>query len=480
MTGGNGSGTGKRPVPHRARRRPAGGHLSLMELAQLMNQASGSQALPRALAELEARSPAWRRGARQLRRLSREMLHPDYEVVLAEAQEAPALWEELAALPYPEQLAAIETEERFQTWGLCRLLQYRSAAEIARNDAAGAARLANLALRIPRHLGEQRYDEEFVRDLLALSHAYVGNAWRELGELHAAADAFDLAAALRQAGTGYLTFEVDTLPLEALLRRDQRRPGEAVELLDRVEAIYGSAGDQKVKVTEPEIYDRRRHGEARVHRGWCLYHMEQVEAAAAGLEAALERLGAKGQPRLVLAARSGLLWCSLSLGRPDVEARLATALQLADRVGDEADRLRLRRAEARVDLAAGGRQVAEPALRNTAQRCLDLELGFDAALAYLDLAAIHVGAGEVAALHQLADEILPVFAYREVHREAMAALLLFQHACWEERLVPGLLVQLAALLERERRPSLGWWSGAKTLPFTSQRRSGDAGKRGTE
>ena len=218
-----------------------------------------------------------------------------------------------------------------------------------------------------------------------------------------------------------------------------------------------------------------------MHRGWCLYHQEQeqVEAAAAALEAALERLVLKRQAPLVLAARSGLLWCSLTLGRPDVEARLTAALQLADRVGDEADRLRLRRAEARVDLAAGGRAVAEPALRNTAQRFLDLELGFDAALTYLDLAAIHVGAGEVAALHQLADEILPVFAYREVHREAMAALLLFQHACWEERLEPGLLVQLVALLERERRPSLLWWSGAKTLPFTSNKGTADAGTRGT-
>jgi hypothetical protein len=470
MTVSDGSGAGKRP---------AGGRLSLTELAELMNQATGSQALPRALAELEARSPAWRRGARQLRRLSREMLHADYEVMLPEAREAPALWQDLAALSYPEQLAAIETEERFQTWGLCRLLQCRSA-EIARDDAAGAARLANLALRIPPHLGEPRYDEDFVRDLLALSHCHVGNAWRELGELHAAADAFDLAATLRRAGTGYLTFEADTLVLAALLRRDQRRVGEAVALLDRVEAIYAAAGDGPVKVTEPELYDRQRHGEARVHRAWCLYHLEQeqVEAAAAALEAALERLVSKRQAPLVLAARSGLLWCSLTLGRPDVEARLTTALQLADRVGDEADRLRLRRAEARVDLAAGGRAVAEPALRTTAQRFLDLELGFDAALAYLDLAAIHVGAGEVAALHQLADEILPVFSYREVHREAMAALLLFQHACWEKRLVPGLLVQLAALLERERRPSLAWWSGAKTLPFTSKKGT-DAGKRGT-
>jgi hypothetical protein len=46
----------------------------------------------------------------------------------------------------------------------------------------------------------------------------------------------------------------------------------------------------------------------------------------------------------------------------------------------------------------------------------------------------------------------------------MAAFLLFQHAVEEERLTPELLFQLAALTERERRPSVAWWAGAGTLP----------------
>jgi hypothetical protein len=51
-----------------------------------------------------------------------------------------------------------------------------------------------------------------------------------------------------------------------------------------------------------------------------------------------------------------------------------------------------------------------------------------------------------------------------VHREIMAALLLFQQAIETERLTHGLLTQLALLVERERRPSLDWWS-VKTLPL---------------
>jgi tetratricopeptide (TPR) repeat protein len=461
----------------------AGSRISLMNVATLLEQANGADDVPAAVAELEALSPAWRRGIRALRQLSRVYRHPDYELVLVEARAAPALARRLAELPYPRQLRAVETEERYHTWGLCRLLQLRSA-ELAASDPAGAARLAALAIRIPRHLVERRYDADFVEDLLALSWCYLGNAWRELGELHAAGDAMDLAEGLRRRGGGYLDVEAEALVLHALLHRD-RHGGtaelrEAVAVLDRVEAIYSSAPAEVA--SEPDLYDPERHAEARVHRGWCLYHLGKVEAAAAVLAAALELLVEERQPRLRLAARCGLLWCSLALGKPDAEQRLAAARELAERAGDEADRLRLFRARARIDLGLGERGPAEQVLRATATRLVEIDLEYDAALTYLDLAALYVGAGELEAVRKLANEVLPVFSSREVHREAMAALLLYQQASWEDRLAPELLVQLAALLERERRPSLAWWAAANSLPAMGSMRptrpigrTGDAG-----
>jgi len=181
----------------------------------------------------------------------------------------------------------------------------------------------------------------------------------------------------------------------------------------------------------------------------------------------------KRPARLALAVRSGLLWCSVRLGLPDVEARLTAANQLADQVGDEADRLRLRRAEARIDLAAGDRELAELTLRKAAVGLLELGLGIDAALTHLDLAALHLDAGDVAAARQLGEQILPVFSSREVERNVIAALLLFLNACWLDRLTPGLLGEVAALIERQRRPSLAWWAAAKSMPLS--RRTGDAG-----
>jgi hypothetical protein len=46
-----------------------------------------------------------------------------------------------------------------------------------------------------------------------------------------------------------------------------------------------------------------------------------------------------------------------------------------------------------------------------------------------------------------------------VGREAMAAIIMLQHACEEERLTPELARLLGALLWRERRPEIGGCGG---------------------
>ena len=61
-------------------------------------------------------------------------------------------------------------------------------------------------------------------------------------------------------------------------------------------------------------------------------------------------------------------------------------------------------------------------------------MGYDAALVSLDLARLYAQEGCVEDLKRLAAELMPVFESRDVHREALVALLMFQKACEEERL----------------------------------------------
>ena len=435
--------------------------------------ARGSPAIDSLLRHLLACCPVCRRGRDALRRLSREAQHPDYVIVLTEARETPTLWRQLAALPYASQLAAVEADESYQRWGLCRLLQ-RLSAEAACQDPERARRLANLAVRIPPFL-EPAYHPDSIRDLQALSFCALGNAWRALREPHGAADAFDAARALLIAGTGDPAIIAEALALEARLLRDRRELAQAAALLERVEAIYGAAGglEEGAEGAARDDGDPERAAKARLHRAWCIYHLGRVDEARALLERTAEQLDERRHPRSALAVRAGLAWCAVSLGAPDAEARLASAIQLAERVGDAADRLRLRRAEARVDLAAGERGLTEQALRATAAGFVERDLGVDAALSLLDLAALYLREGaEQSIFRQLSADLLPVFFYPEVGREAMALLLWFQQACETGRLTPGIVASVGQGVEEQRRPSLAWWS-APQIP--SKEGTGDAG-----
>jgi len=78
-------------------------------------------------------------------------------------------------------------------------------------------------------------------------------------------------------------------------------------------------------------------------------------------------------------------------------------------------------------------------------------MGYDAALVSLDLAVLFALEHRTEDLKRLAAEVMQVFESRDVHREAVAALILFQNACEEERLTAELAGQIAAIVQREQR-----------------------------
>ena len=78
-------------------------------------------------------------------------------------------------------------------------------------------------------------------------------------------------------------------------------------------------------------------------------------------------------------------------------------------------------------------------------------MGYDAALVSLDLARLFAQEECTEDLKRLAAELMPIFESRDVHREAIVALLMFQRACEEERLTVDLAREFSAYLRRERR-----------------------------
>jgi tetratricopeptide (TPR) repeat protein len=378
----------------------------------------------------------------ELQRLKQEVGHWDEMVAVLEGLDAPDLWQRLQPLPYDQQLRQVEEDGELQTWALCRLLLRKSLeATFHRPDLA--VQLAFLAVKIAMHLGDA-YDRDWVMDLRALAFAYLGNARRVVGELKSADDAFyEAHSHLRRSGTGNPRVEAEILDLEASLRGVERRFDEALDLLEKVVAAFISE--------DQEIRDVHLVGQALVKKAYTLEQMGDVEQAIAVLREGAPLIDEKRDPRLVLCLRHNLVWFLSSAAKSQEAAALLPEVKdLAMRLGNDLDLVRLRWAEGRVALGLGLRGPAEQAFKDVQREFLERDMGYDAALVSLDLAILYAQEGCIPELKQLALDILPVFSSREVHREAMAALLLFQHACQEERLTVELARQLASLLERER------------------------------
>src|SRR5262245_52142925 len=184
--------------------------------------------------------PATAEGRALLERLARARA-----LVERERQEAPALCEELLALPAARQGEAVAAEARFQTWGLCELLLHRSTA-LVETDTEESARLAGLGLAASAHLDPDVHSPAVVFDLEARLWAALGEACRRNGEMLRAEEALGQAAACVAHGSGDLLLDAQLLEFEAAVRCDQGRAGEADALLKQAAARYAALHEEEL------------------------------------------------------------------------------------------------------------------------------------------------------------------------------------------------------------------------------------------
>ena len=376
---------------------------------------------------------------KELLRLKREVEHWDERVAVFEGQQAPELFDQISALPFDEQLSMVRDDESFQSWGFCQLLLKKSL-EAAFEDPARAVNLADLAVKISQYL-DDAYDPYWVLDLRAKASAYLGNARRVLGELRSAESAFrDAQGFLAESMTGNIQVEAEVLDLKASLRREQRSFEDALKLLDRAAALY------------QELDDSHRVGRALIKKAKVLEESGALDEAIELLPRALDLIDPEREPRLLVYGRHNLVGFLLAAERFEEAARLLPAVQdLFRRIAKPLDLIRLRWAEAKIAAGLGNRELAEEAFREVREAFFDHQMGFEAALVSLDLAVLYAHEGRTQELKRLAAELMPVFESRDVHREAIAALVMFQHAAEEERLTAQLAENLAASLRREWR-----------------------------
>jgi tetratricopeptide (TPR) repeat protein len=291
---------------------------------------------------------------------------------------------------------------------------------------------------------------DLLAGLRARAWAQLGNALRITSDLDGAAGAFGSAEAVLAAHPRLSPLdEAKVLDLKASLCRDVRQLAEAERLLDRVIAIYRRCGQSNLV------------GRALSQKALVLREAGDARRSMVLLRRALELLDPHEDPVSVLNARHNLILALVDDGRPrEAFALLFHTRPLYLKMGDRMTLLRLRWREGLVAQGLRRLEQAEAAFREVRDAYVELGIAYDAALVSLDLAAVLAQQGRTADLRQLAQEMLTVFESHQIHREAMAAFLVFCDAARIEQAGLRLVKEVATFLEKARNaPGLRFTPG---------------------
>ena len=178
--------------------------------------------------------------------------------------------------------------------------------------------------------------------------------------------------------------------------------------------------------------------------------MGDYESALATLDEADSRMTER-EPRdeFLLAINRGANLCHLQR-HAEAAAFAATAMRVAGELENDLDSLRARWLQGRVHLGLGDRDGARGLLEEVRSQFLARSLPYDAALASLELSELYLQEGRFAEVREMTAELVALFESKNIHREALAALQLFQRAVVLESATAELARSLTAYLYRAR------------------------------
>ena len=355
-----------------------------------------------------------------------------------EKAEAPGLLAELSQHSPEKRSLLVHNCSRFQSWGLCELLLQRSREQNFHNAALGE-NLALLVLEIVDCLDCTYYRTEAVESLRARAWAQVANSRRLKADLRGAEEAFALAFAALKRGTREPMDRAVLFDLQASLMRDQRRFGKALALLRRAAAIFRELGE------------RHRAGRVLVSMSTVHYASGEVEKCIPLLYDALELIDPNREPRLLLVAWHNLINDLAELGQFMAAQKLfAKTRSLYRQFPEPWVQSRRKWVEGMIVRGFGQHEQAEALFLEARDGFLADGAAYDTALVSLDLASLYATQGRTAELKRVAEEMMPIFSSRQIHREALAALAFWKQAVEAEKACVQLATDVASFLNRAR------------------------------
>jgi tetratricopeptide (TPR) repeat protein len=355
-----------------------------------------------------------------------------------ERAEAAGLWQELRGHDSESRRLLVASHRSYQTWGLFELLVDQSRETLPQSPRE-AEDLVRLALAVAEHLDAGVYGDRAVETARVRAWAHLANTVRVLSDFQQAEQAFQQAEDHFTRSWLDPVDEALILEFRGTMRRTQGRFAEAIELLDDAIALYR------------EVNESHHHGRVLMVKGLALLYQGEPEAAAECFRTSLFLLDGVREPRLLMMSQCNLLRCMHESGYSAEAAPLIPeAKALVEQVGKRSDLLRLTWIEGKIQATIGQWTAAERAFHWIRESFIDDGLVLDAALVSLDLAGVYIRQGKTAEARRIAGEMLPIFRSCEIHREALAALIVFQQAAEMEHLTLGLIEEVSAFLEQAR------------------------------
>jgi tetratricopeptide (TPR) repeat protein len=355
-----------------------------------------------------------------------------------ERTEARSLVSELLRHPYERRSVLIQNS-RFQTWGVLEHVLATSHEAMLLGNPQSGEELARFALDLSEHIDASRYGEEAIQDLRARAWAYIGNAHRLRFEFREAHEAFNRALGHLRQGTREPWERAVWLDLKASLLRAQRRLDEAMRLLNRALILFLAVGD------------RHRAGRTLISMDNVLQRAGQPEKGIPLLYQALELIDSAQEPRVLLIAQHNLLDDLAEAGRYMEAQRLLIRARPLYRSFEEAwMRNRRQWVEGKIARGLGQPEKAEALFVAARAAFQQQDATYDMTLISLELAGLYAEQGRTAEIKRLAEEMVPIFSSRQIHREALAALALWCQAVQTETAGAELAAQVASAIKRSR------------------------------
>ena len=297
--------------------------------------------------------------------------------------------------------------------------------------------LARLAVLVSECLRPEAYRMELVEDLRARAWAYIGNAQRVRSDLYGAEQSFEVAYYHLQKGTRELLERAIFLDLKASLLRAQRRFDEAVRLLRRAISIFLQEGED------------HRAGRSLVNLSTLYDYSGRPEDAIPALSEALGLIDPEQEPRLLLSAWHNLSFVFADLGRfLEAQSLYRKARPLYREFSDAWTQNRRKWLKAKILHGLGQSFQAEALYLAARDGFVEEGIPYDTALVSLELAVLYAAQGRTAELKRLAEEMVPIFASRQIHRETLAALAYLKQAAEAEKASFELVARVAAFVKR--------------------------------